>query len=370
MAALLAVGDVAAKRADMASIFASVADTLRTGDFVFGQLETTVSARGERTPHAKLAMRADPALAPALAGAGFNVMSFAGNHCMDWGGAAFDDTLTHMHDANVALCGAGSTLAAARAPAIMTSRGVRLAVLAYSSILPAGYAAEHDRPGCAPMRAYTHYEQIEPDQPGTPARIHTIPHAGDLAHLVEDVKAARARADVVALSIHWGIHMIPGAIADYQKAVAYAAIDAGADIILGHHPHILKAVEFYRGKAIFYSMGNFAIEQPQIWEPAIVHASSFKHLMALNPAADPGAVYVLPPDTRKTIIVKAVLSSAGVEHISVLPAWIDDTSTPSLLGAHDPRFGEVADYLRTLSADQGLNAVFAPRGDCVDLIPG
>ena len=115
------------------------------------------------------------------------------------------------------------------------------------------------------MRRYvptTVYEPAEPDQPGTPAGIRTFAHRADLDALLDSIRSARRRADVVLLSLHWGLHMVRATLADYQIEVAHAAIDAGADAILGHHPHLLKGVGFHRGRPIFYSLGNFAIEQP------------------------------------------------------------------------------------------------------------
>jgi poly-gamma-glutamate synthesis protein (capsule biosynthesis protein) len=351
---LLAVGDVGPRRADPASMFSNVCEALGRGDLVFGQLETTITARGARAPHAKLAMRTPPESAKAIAATGFHVMSFAGNHCMDWGEEGFADTLAHMRAAGVALCGAGADIAAARAPAFAQCGEARVAFLAYSSILPDGYWAEARRAGCAPLRAHTHYEMIEPDQPGTPPRIHTIPHKDDLAALECDVVRAKAHADIVAVSMHWGVHMTPAVIADYQRIAARAAIDAGADIVLGHHPHILKGVEFHRGAAIVYSMGNFAIEQPQAFDPAIVETASFRHLLSLNPSAAPEGVYVLPPDTRMSMIVEARIRDRRIAAVSVLPVWIDDGSTPSLLAPGDPRFTQVARYLADMSAAASL----------------
>jgi poly-gamma-glutamate capsule biosynthesis protein CapA/YwtB (metallophosphatase superfamily) len=362
---LLAVGDVAARRDDLASMFTHVAPTLRGGDFVFGQLEAPLSDRGSPSPDAKLAMRAPPALARTAADAGFNLMSAAGNHCLDFGPDALADTLSHGTAAGLALSGAGANLAEARAPAILERGGVRLAVVAASSILPAGYAAQADRPGCAPLRAFTHYEPIEHDQPGTPPRIHTFPHPGDLARLCEDIAAAKAGADIVALSIHWGIHLIPAEIADYQREAAFAAIEAGADIVLGHHPHILKGVEFHRGKAIFYSLGNFAIEQPQAFDPAIMASASFKQLMALNPHFEVERAYVLPPETRNTMIARAVIRDGAIADVGFLPAYIEDDSAPVLPSPDDPRFAGVVDYMRAISASQGLKINYEVDRDWV-----
>jgi poly-gamma-glutamate synthesis protein (capsule biosynthesis protein) len=364
---LLAVGDVGPCRSDPATMFAGVRGALARADLCFGQLETAVTDRGVRSPHARLAMRTPPQAAAAIAAAGFDVMSFAGNHCLDWGEEGFADTLTHMAEAKVKLAGAGVNIEAARTPVFATCGAARIAFLAYSSILPENYWAERDRPGSAPMRAHTRYEMIEPDQPGTPPRIITEPHGDDLAALTRDVTAAKRSADIVALSMHWGIHMTPVVIADYQKQVAHAAIDAGADIVLGHHPHILKGVEFYRGAAIVYSMGNFAIEQPQAFDPAIVQAPSFKHLLSLHPDRQPSSLYLLPEDTRKSMIVEIRIRGGRIDSVSALPVWIDDRSTPHALTPDAPHFSEVADYLRDISARAGFATTCAIEGDRVVL---
>src|SRR5690606_25441458 len=138
-------------RPRMGTMFDGVAPVLRDGNLVFGQLETTVSARGCRAPNAKLAIRTRPEAAEAIRDAGFTHMSFAGNHCLDWGYDAFSDTLECMRKAGVELFGAGSNLEAARQAAIAEVKGMRVAFLGYSSILPQGYRAQARRPGCAPL---------------------------------------------------------------------------------------------------------------------------------------------------------------------------------------------------------------------------
>lgn len=289
---LHAVGDVAPRRPDPAEIFAGVGGKLSEADLLFGQLECPLSDRGEPAPNARLAMRTPPSVAPVLREAGFDVMSVAGNHALDFGTIALADTVTALDAAGIARCGGGANIAQAREPAIVERGGKRIAFLAYTSILPTGYAAETTKPGCAPMRAYTHYHQIESDQPGTPPRIITIADRADLAALVADIRRAKAQADYVALSIHWGIHFVRGDLADYQREVAYAAIDAGADMILGHHPHILKAVEFHRGKPIFYSLGNFAIEQPSAFLADVHLTQGFAEVSALGGKWSPGEKYM------------------------------------------------------------------------------
>jgi len=350
---LRATGDVGASRPDMRSMFAGVAPVLRSADIAFGQLETVIADHGEAVPNARLAMRAAPALAPALADAGFTIMSSAGNHCLDYGHGALRDTLRHLAEANVATVGAGPTIAEARAGQVIDTGKGRVAFVAANSILPEGYAATTRKPGCAPLRAYTVYEQIEHDQPHTPARISTWCDRDDLDALCAEVGQMRDQADLVIVSLHWGIHMVHGTIADYQREAAHALIAAGADAIIGHHPHVLKGIELHRGKPIFYSLGNFAIEQPHVWDPTIVDTESYRHLIALGGGASGEGVYLLPEETRLSGIAELEWESGRLT-ARFRPCWIDDNSAPVLLVAGDPRFTRIADHLRAVSAAERL----------------
>jgi poly-gamma-glutamate synthesis protein (capsule biosynthesis protein) len=253
---------------------------------------------------------------------------------------------------------------------VQEANGVRVAFLAYSSILPMGYWAEEIRAGCAPMRAHTLYEQIEHDQPGTPARIRTFAHTEDLAALVADIRAAKEQADIVVVSLHWGIHFVPGALADYQREVAYAAIDAGCDLILGHHAHILKGVEVYRGRAIFYSLGNFAVDLRMTPEHA--KSKGFREIQVLAPKWEPDfdSLYNFPPDSAKTLIVRAELTRDGVASVAFQPALINREAQAEPLRAGDPRFDEVADYMDWCCASQELPVTLRREGDLVRIGEG
>jgi poly-gamma-glutamate capsule biosynthesis protein CapA/YwtB (metallophosphatase superfamily) len=363
MMTLMACGDVGVKRARPDSMFAHCAATLRGADIAFAQLETTVSERGAPVPNARLAMRAPPTTLSAIRSAGISVMSFAGNHCLDYGYDAFHDTLQHAAAADISLCGAGESLDAARRPLLRDVAGVRIAFFAACSILPEGYAAEAAKPGCAPLRAHTLYEQIEHDQPGTPARIKSFAHRADLQALCAAIQRVRGAVDLVLVSLHWGIHMVPATLADYQIEAAHTLIEAGADAIFGHHPHLLKGVEFHSGRPIFYSLGNFAIEQPHIWDPAITNAASFKNLVSLNPSWNLDQLYALPPVTRLSGIVKFIRQPDGRCQTRFLPAWIGDDSAPRVLRASDAHFAEVEAFLLASSREAGLNLAIARTGD-------
>ena len=370
MTTILACGDVGVKRGDCASMFDGCAAALQGADLCFAQLETTISERGTKAPNARLAMRAPAAMASAARTAGIDVMSFAGNHCMDYGYEAFTDTLHIAAAAGIALCGAGATLEIARRPSYLDAAGARVAILARSSILPEGYAAEADKSGCAPLRVHTVYEPIERDQPGTPARILTFADRNDLAQLLDDVRASRTVADVVLVSLHWGIHMVPTLLADYQREVAHAAIEAGADAILGHHPHLLKGIEFHCGRPIFYSLGNFAIEQPHIWDPAIVNSASFRNLVSLNPTWQLDQMYTLPPVTRMSGIAQLTRLESGDWEVHFLPAWIGDDSVPRMLSPSDSRFSEVAEFILRSSREAGFDTKVVVQGSALLVQPG
>jgi len=158
--------------------------------------------------------------------------------------------------------GAGADIEEARKPAIFEVKGTRVGFLAYNTICFKGYEARTNKLGCVPLRAWTAYHQIKPEQPATPCEVGTWAYDDDLEAMLADIRKLRPQVDVVAISIHWGIHMLPKTIAMYQAQIAYAAIDAGADIIFGHHPHILKGIEVYKGKVIFYSLCMFGFDWP------------------------------------------------------------------------------------------------------------
>jgi poly-gamma-glutamate synthesis protein (capsule biosynthesis protein) len=354
---VLATGDLAPDRADPDSLFARTRDLLNSADLVFGQLETTFAARGLRLPQARHAVLAQPECAPALARAGFDVISCAGNHCLDWGSEALAESIGHLRTAGLAVIGAGRNIAEARAPSLHElPDGTRVAFLAYCSILPMSYWADTSRPGCAPMRAHTLYEQIEHDQPGTPARIRTYAHADDLAAMCADIRKAKAQADVVFVSHHWGIHFVRAVIADYQREVARAAIEAGADAILGHHAHILKGAESIGGKPVFYSLCNFATDLRM--DPEHAARPSFREIRKLAEDWEPDfdSLYNFPPAARRSAIARFEIERGRIVESSLIPLWIDRDALPTPLAHDDERFGQVLSYMREVTAEAQLNA--------------
>jgi poly-gamma-glutamate capsule biosynthesis protein CapA/YwtB (metallophosphatase superfamily) len=364
---LLATGDLGPCRPVPDSIFLHSRERLSQADLVFGQLEPALTGRGDKMPQARLAMRAVPDTAGSLADAGFDLVSFASNHSMDWGTTGLLDTCAHLKAAGIQLVGAGPDIEAARQATIKSVESTRIAFLARNSIVPMGYAAEKNREGCAPMRAWTHYEQIEHDQPGTPSRTHSFAQHEDIAQLITDIKQAKEQADVVVLSMHWGIHFVPAVIADYQRDVAHAAIDGGVDIVIGHHPHVLKGVEVYSGKVIIYSLGNFAIDPPTAFDKNLRSTRAHQEITELNSDWEDDGDHVTLRDSAMAIVARCDISAGRIQRVSALPVYINHLSQPEFVTAKDPRFSKIAAYLRSVTQSQKLNGAFTIDGDELEI---
>ncbi|HMT43709.1 MAG TPA: CapA family protein [Chakrabartia sp.] len=365
---LLATGDLAPDRANYDDSFTATAAVLRAADLTFGQLETSFADKGSRLPQARHAVLARPDGAAALGRAGFDIISMAGNHCMDWGREAFFETKAHVEAAGMAVVGAGANIMEARTPVIRTlGDGTRVAMLAYSTILPHSYWADERRPGCAPMRAHTIYEQIEHDQPGTPARIHTYPHREDLAAMEADIRAAKAQADVVIVSHHWGIHFVRAVIADYQRDVARAAIAAGADAILGGHAHILKGCEMIDGKPVFYSLCNFATDLAMDEEHA--KSKSWNEIRVLAEEWEPDfeGLYNFPTAARLSMIARLEIAGGKLVRSGFLPLYIGRDAVPHIVEPGSEHHAAVVDYMTAITQEAGLNAVYRTGADMVEL---
>lgn len=364
---IYAVGDLGPSREDPITIFDKCRNQLSQADLVFGQLEPCLSTKGTPSPQARLAMRTSPSAANAIKNAGIDIVSWASNHCMDWGVDAFDETLTVLGENNIDVIGAGESIITARKPIVKSINGSKVAFLAYCSILPEGYWATEDRRGCAPMRAFTVNEQIEHDQPGTPLRKHTFPHREDLTALINDIENAKALADIVFVSFHWGLHFIHADIADYQRQIAHAVIDTGASMVVGHHPHILKGIEIYKNAPIFYSLGNFAIESPSAFKAGLEQSAGFSEIKTLNPNWVKKDKILLPQDSLKTCIVSFKVKENKLQSVNIIPCYINDQAQPVVLEPKDSRFAEVTRYLQLITEEMNLNAKLYHNGSHVEV---
>lgn len=221
-----------------AGVWGNLQDRLASLDGLFVNLECCLSDRGEARPGRTYHFRANPEWAvPALRTADVTWTSLANNHVMDFGTAAFTDTLTHLTDAGIAHAGAGKTRSKAIQPSIVEIAGLRLAIFGLTDRSPA-YAATVNRPGTAFVRINT----------GNPATRRTVDTA---------LKRANAAApDLVVASLHWGQNWETHP-SRAQRRFARWLVDRGVDIVHGHSAHVIQGIEVYRGRPIIHDAGDF-----------------------------------------------------------------------------------------------------------------
>lgn len=227
-----AVGEKMKAEGDWTYPFQKIADTLGAADLTFGNLECPISDVG-RNQHHLYSFRANPKAIEGLQHAGFDVMSAANNHILDWGAPALLDTLRRLHEAGILPVGAGVNDLEAHYPVLLESRGLKLAFLAYVNVDPKDAVAAPDKPGVA---------WLEPDR------------------VLADIRFARPLADLVIVSLHWGIEYATRP-QRAQVKIARQMIDAGADLVVGSHPHVVQPLEHDHGRWIAYSLGNFIFDQ-------------------------------------------------------------------------------------------------------------
>ncbi len=212
--------------------FTPFAALLRDADFTIGNLECPIASSGKPLDNKIYSFRADPRVVPLLK-ARFDALAIANNHSGDYGKGAFLETLEHLDSAGIAHFGGGRDLTRAHAPLWIERRGLRIALLGYNEFKPRSFEAGPDQPGIA---------WSEDDQ------------------VISDIRAARAAgADLVIPFMHWGWEREPKP-SERQRQLAHTMIDAGADVVIGGHPHVTQGAEYYHGKLIVYSLGNFVFD--------------------------------------------------------------------------------------------------------------
>lgn len=242
---MIAVGDVMLGRGvnnqmvgrhDYSFPYRQIHDEMKTADLRVGNLECTVTdLYPVPTDPSTFTFVSKKQAVTGLVYAGFNMLTVANNHANGPGKVPFLDMLKTLRANNISVCGGGNNLSEATTPAVASAKGLRVAMLGYCMVppLPQGPFATKSSWGLAPVNYQT---------------------------LPQEIKAARAQADIVIPYFHWGIEYTNTPTVDQQKA-AHAAIDAGADMVLGVHPHWIQGIENYKGRLIIYSLGNFVFDQ-------------------------------------------------------------------------------------------------------------
>jgi len=224
--------------------FEQMAPYLQSADLTFGNLECSLSQQGTPIPGKGIWLRGDPGAAAALRKAGFDVLSVANNHILDYDSPALLDTLEYLRNQEIDPVGAGSNLEEAVKPVFKEVNGFKIAFVAATEMAdifwdysyPRTFEAKEDRPGV---------QKLDPDQ------------------LVEAVAALKDEVDLIVVSLHWGTEYSDYPL-EVQRETAHRLVDAGAKLVIGHHPHCLQGLEVYKDSLIAYSLGNFVFDKQRL----------------------------------------------------------------------------------------------------------
>lgn len=250
--------------------FAPFTAILADADYRIGNLECPIATTGQALENKIYSFRAHPRVLSVLKGR-FDALAVANNHSGDYGQTAFLETLNHLDQAGIASFGGGRNLAEAHRPLWIEKHGLSIAVLGYNEFKPRSFEAGPHWPGIA---------------------------WSEDSHVLADIRAARAAgADLVIPFMHWGWEREPEP-SERQRALARLMIDAGADAVVGGHPHVTQGTETYRGKPIIYSLGNFVFDGFEL------------------PAAKAGW------------LLRLTVDRGGVVDWSIVEARIDEEGTP------------------------------------------
>jgi poly-gamma-glutamate synthesis protein (capsule biosynthesis protein) len=278
----IAVGDISYSRGverivkqqkDINYPFLKISDYLKDADLVFGNLETPIT-QGPEIPDFEMVFRSNPGTEQALKEAGFSIVSLANNHTPNFGEQGLKDTFSYLEKVGIKYVGAGKNEQEANQSVYIEAKGIKFAFFAYNdaNVVPASYEAISTRAGTAFMRK---------------------------EKMIESVKEAKQKANFVIVSMHSGTEYADNPN-DSQVSFAHAAIDAGADLVIGHHPHVVQTMENYKGKYIFYGLGNFVFDQ--MWSQ----------------------------ETEQGLIVKAYFTKDGIGKISILPVMMENFAQPKM----------------------------------------
>lgn len=279
------------------SIFRETASIFRLGDINIGNLECPLSGRGEPGPGREFIYRAPGDYARGLKRAGFNIMCLANNHIMDFGPVALLDTISSLEKNGILHVGAGRDLGQASKPLVFEGKDLKIAFLAFTYSSPAGKKS-----------------------PGT-CRL-------DPGFMKKKIKEASRSSDLVIAMIHHGVEYV-----DYPNrfliSLFRGAAEAGAALVVGHHPHVCQGIENYRGSLIAYSLGNFISSYADEEERRESYAKTALAYFTNNP---PGSGDMR---TTESFVLRCELDKSGVQYYELIPVKSNPMHQSVLMDAHE-----------------------------------
>jgi len=357
---IFATGDIIIDEPDPYSFFKPSRALLSTGDFVVGQIEVPHTDRGENNSTDIPAPPAPPENLAPLKDCGFNLCTTCGNHAHDNGVPGIVDTLDLLRQLGITATGTGLNLELAKKPAIVTRKGIRVGLIGYNAVGPSEGWATSGKAGVSYVKILTHHEPSPRATPGLPAAIYTFSEPDSMAQMQQDIRALRPQCDILLVALHKGMVHTHAEIQMYERPLAHAAIDAGADAVIGHHAHILRGVEVYKGKPIYHNLGNFVCVTHALTPSGdndsverLRWIEQRKKLFGFTP--DPEMpFYAFNPESRKTMLAKMIVTKEGIEEFGFVPCYINKQGAPEILDTFE-KAKEVIEYVQSISEEQGLS---------------
>lgn len=298
---MLAVGDVMLSREVSVKInqngldfpFANIKDVTNSTNLTVGNLESPFTSGKSITDQNSMIFGAELKSITGLKNAGFDALNLANNHFFNQGQEGMNLTFNILNTNSIGYFGAGADFNSAHQPLIKKVKDIKIAFLGYSDkdVLPANATATTATPGVA---------------------------VAGLEQVKIDIAGAKTKADVIIVSMHSGYEYTPYAN-QRQIEFAHAAVDAGADIIIGHHPHVVQAIEDYKGKKIFYSLGNFVFDQP--WST----------------------------ETKQGLMVKFYFDGKNLTKTDLIPIKIENWVQPRVLLSSEPEYQTILNRIQMAS---------------------
>ena len=307
---LMAVGDIYINREDPNTVFRDILPLFKNKDILLGNLETTLIdeilpvALGRTT-----SLKASQRMIEGIVNANFDLMSLANSHTTDYGPTGLLKTIEVLDRNKILHTGAGKNLDEALKPVIIIKNNLKIGFLSYEATVWSLFAgAKKGKPGTARVN-------VNPLLP--------FPQVAkeDIIKMAQHIKNVKSTVDVLVISLHCGAELTT-TLAPHQKSIAHTAVDSGADIVIGHHPHVIQGIEVYKEKIICYSLGNFIFDNE---------------------------IFKNPEDA--TIIFKANISPTKM-NISLVPI-LNDGGNLKLLERSESKYKEILRKIGELSQELG-----------------
>jgi poly-gamma-glutamate capsule biosynthesis protein CapA/YwtB (metallophosphatase superfamily) len=320
----------------------------------------------------------------AIARAGFDAVSMASNHSHDAGHVGIVETTERFRALGVVPFGVGVDIAAARAPAVLEHSGLQVGLLSYNCVGPMQSWATLASAGAAYVDVITHYRP-DPlltarmgDAAGAaaPPTVYTFATPESVAELRQDVATLRERVDVVAVVLHKGVVGEATVLDHYERPVSYAAVDAGADIVVSHHAHILRGVEVYKGRPIYHGLGNYASAFSFESSPDQAKYRAMRdqlgdfarrvfdrYLPPDGQADPPYSTFPYNPDSRFSMIGECRIDGEGVKWAGMVPCFFEPNGQNTAYGPDSERGEQILGYIRHITDKAGLGATLEWDGD-------